>query len=156
MESPIEPDEHHVVDARLVERFAVCRDRPAGHEAQPDAGTLGIVAQVASRPGARRQGPVVARARKVVVSPSLTVVVVPGQRGVLIVLPDARTAFGAQTEAILDGSPIGSIGPLLVGLAPDGVEQQPVMLSDGSEIQAPVVSNVYAVTDPSWTSPEFA
>jgi hypothetical protein len=72
-----------------------------------------------------------------------------------MVLPDAQTAFGAQTEAILDGSPIGSIGPLFVGLAPDGVEEQPVALRDGSEIQAPVVNNVYAVTDPSWTPPQF-
>jgi hypothetical protein len=158
MPSPIEPDEEQVVDQRLVEHFAICRDAPAADEVEPDAAVIEMIAKMASRSGSdwQRFGPVVPRARQVVVNPSVTVVVVPGKHGVLVFVPAAGAAFGAPSEAILLDSRIGSIGPLLLGLAPDGVEEQPVRLNDGSTIKAPVVSNVYAVKDPSWTSPEFA
>jgi hypothetical protein len=155
MESSNGPDEDHVVDARLVERFAVCRDAPAAHLVEPGSPAMELIVQMATRPGARRLMPVPARARQVDVNPWLTVIVVPGGRGVVLLVPDKRTAFGAPTEAILDGSPIGSIGPLLLGLAPDGIELQPVTVHVGSTILAPVVGNVYAVTDPSWTPPKF-
>jgi hypothetical protein len=148
-------DEDQVVDARLVERFAVCRDAPAPYLTEPDSSAMEMIGEMATRPGARRLMPVAARARQVAVNPSLTVIVVPGGSGVVLLLPRNRRAFGALTEAILDGSPIGSSGPLLLGLAPDGVEEQPVTLNDGSTILAPVVGNVYAVTDRSWTPPKF-
>lgn len=156
MEPPTEPEKEQVVDARLVARFAVCRDAPPVHTAELDARAMEMIARMTSRPGTQRHVPVAARAVKVVVNPSLTVVVIPGKDGVLMLVPESRVAFGARTEAILNGSPIGSIGPLVLGLAPDGVEEQSVSLSDGSTIQAPVVGNVYAVKDPSWTPPEVA
>jgi hypothetical protein len=139
----------------LLRAFAVCRHDPAAHLAEPDSRARKMIARGANRPAVRDLLPVVARACKVAVKPSLTVIVVPGRWGVVLLLLDERTAFGAPTEAILGGSPIGSSGPLLLCLAPDGVEEQPVILSDGSAIVAPVVSNVYAVTDPSWSPPKF-
>ncbi len=44
-----------------------------------------------------------------------------------------------------------SIGPHLVGLAVDGVEQQPIEFRDGSIGYAQVVHNAYCIEDPSWT-----
>lgn len=56
---------------------------------------------------------------------------------------------------MLKGNPILTSGATIFGLAPDGVMAQPVALADGSAINAPVLSNVYMVADPSWRPPVF-
>jgi hypothetical protein len=99
------------------------------------------------------------RARKVIVSPSLTVLIVPGANGVMLLVPDDegrfRSAFGGPTESVLAGRPIGSAGPTVFGLASDGVQTQAVALRDGSSVDARVFDNVYALSDPSWAPPLF-
>ena len=87
----------------------------------------------------------------------------PGKRGAFLVVstvrPDGTPAVfggGAPLETVLDGGPILTSGATIFGLAPDGVTEQRVLLADGSTIGAPVLSNVYVVEDPSWSSPVFA
>jgi hypothetical protein len=145
------------VDHRLLERFAVFRasDSPEAL----DARQVAAVEKVVGTGGARRLGLIGWLARAVRVSSSLTVVAVPGSSGVLLLVPgrDGRTAgFGAMANSVLRGTPIGTAGPLVFGMAPDGVTEQSVELRDGSRVSARVVHNVYAVEDPSWRPPVFA
>ena len=79
--------------------------------------------------------------------------VVPGLAGVLMLAPDRdgrfNAAVGANTEALLEGRPVGSFGSLVFGLAVDGDDWAPVRLADGSAVRAAVKRNVYAIADPS-------
>ena len=145
------------VEPTLIRRFAIFRE-----SASPDAldaQHAAAVERVIGSRDARRLGLIASLARAVRVNPSLVVVAVPGRSGVLLLVPgsDGRAAgFGAMVESVLLGQPIGSAGPLVFGMAPDGVTDQSVELRDGSRIAAPVVHNVYAVKDPSWRPPVFA
>jgi hypothetical protein len=145
------------VDPTLIRRFAVFRE--AASSDALDAQHAAAVEKVVSTRGARRLGLIASLARAVRVNPSLTVVAVPGSNGVLLLVPgsDGRTAgFGAIVQSVLLGQTIGSAGPLVFGMAQDGVTDQSVELRDGSRITAPVVHNVYAVEDKSWRPPVFA
>ncbi len=113
--------------------------------------------------GEERLGLIVSQARSVELEASLKVLVVPGKRGAFLVVstvrPDGRPAVfggGAPLETVLDRGPILTSGATIFGLAPDGITEQRVLLADGSTIGAPVLSNVYVVEDPSWSSPVFA
>ncbi len=144
------------VDPQLIRRFAVFRES-ASLEAL-DAQQAVAVGKVVRTGGARRLGLIGSLARAVRVNSWLTVVTVPASCGVLLLVPagDGRmTGFGADVDSVLNGRPIGSAGPLVFGMAPDGVSDQSVELRDGSCIAAAVVHNVYAVEDQSWRPPVF-
>jgi len=85
-------------------------------------------------------------------------VAVPGSDGVLLLVPGRdgkRSGFGAMSDSVLSGRPIGTSGPLVFGMAPDGVPEQSIEPRDGTHISVPVVHNLYAVEDPSWRPPVF-
>ena len=89
----------------------------------------------------------------------LTLLVVPGIEGVLMLAPDRdgkfNSASGAPTEALLEGNPVGSSAAHIFGLAADRIQLQSVRLQDGSSIDVPIRRNVYAVNDPTWQEPVF-
>ncbi len=135
------------IDARLVDRFALFReDLPGADGSLEDAEAQAIV-RMAEFGGDYA----FARTTKVILADGLTFLVVPGPDGVLMLPPfdgGGTAAIGASTDSLLRALPVGSSGSLVFGLAADGVLLQPVALSDGSTVQAPVRRNVYAVTDP--------
>jgi hypothetical protein len=145
------------VDPRLIERFAVFRESESRDTL--DAQQAATVEEIVGIPGARRMGPIGSLARAVRVNSWLTVIAVPGSSGVLLLVPDRdgrTTGFGSPVESVLDGQPIGSAGPLVFGMAPDGIAKHSVELRDRSRIAVPVVHNMYAFEDPSWRPTVFA
>ena len=110
-----------------------------------------------------RFGVLVALPRSVRISASVKAIAVPVKRGVLLLIstvrPDGRPDLFAgvgDLECVLNGRPIITSGAVIYGLAPDGVTAQQLAGPDGCVISAPVLSNVYAVLDPSWGPPVFA
>ena len=110
-----------------------------------------------------RFGVLVAQPRSVRTSASMKVIAVPVKRGVLLLIstvrPDGRPDLFAgvgDLECVLNGQPIITSGPMIYGLAPDGVTAQKLTGADRCVISAPVLSNVYAVLDPSGRPPVFA
>jgi hypothetical protein len=136
------------IDRKLVENFALFREPVPGPDGPLDEAQLRAV-EFLSRRGTDF---VLGRTAKVVLEASLTMLVVPGIAGVLMLAPDRdgrfNAAVGANTEALLKGRPVGSFGSLVFGLAVDGVEWAPVRLTDGSTATAAVKRNVYAIADP--------
>lgn len=142
------------IDPRLLKRFALFREPgpdPDGPLTEDETKALEALSR-------HHEGYAVDRAVKVVVDTSVTLLVVPGQDGVLVAQrgPAARryAASGALTETVLRGKPVGSYGALLFGLSPDGVKQQVVELADGSSESVPVTRNVFAVLDQTRTPPD--
>lgn len=150
------PREH---DPRLVAHFALFRD-PDSARGPVNVHDAAAIDRLVRRTGAAKVGLIASHTKKVVLGPSLSVLVVPGSTGVLLLTADRdgsfTTGFGAKTEQLLEDRPVGSSGPLLYGLAPDGITKQSVSLQDGSVIEAQVAHNVYIVEDQSWTAPVFA
>ncbi len=143
----------------LIRQFALFRDAQADTAAAFDQRETRLLRRLQ---GDERLGLIVSQARSVAVTASLKVLAVPGRRGAFLVIstvrPDGKLDVfggGAPLEPVLNGSPILTSGATIFGLAADGVKAQPVSLADGSTIGAPVVSNVYVVNDPSWSSPVF-
>ena len=137
------------IDPKLVKNFVLFREPVPG----PD-GPLGEEQRraIESLPPLRGAAFVGSRTAKVVLDGGLTLLVVPGIDGVLMLAPDRdgrfNSASGANTEALLNGQPVGSSGSLVFGLAVDGIEWAPVRLADGSTVTAAVKRSVYAIEDP--------
>ncbi|MGO9792054.1 MAG: hypothetical protein ACLP8S_21900 [Solirubrobacteraceae bacterium] len=51
-------------------------------------------------------------------------------------------------DSVVAGHPVGSVGATVIGLSPDGVAAQPVVLAGDTTVSAEVVQNVYAIEDP--------
>jgi hypothetical protein len=99
MSSATEPSDAPLIDARLIERFALLRNKPPVQNGLV-AKQAELVAKLAAVPGAQRFALVPARARKVLVDPSMSVVVVPGRCGVCLLLPDKSAALGADIGTV--------------------------------------------------------
>lgn len=136
------------IDPKLVENFALFREPVPGPDGPLDETQLQAIGFL-SRRGSEF---VLSRTAKVKLDGGLTMLVVPGIAGVLMLAPDRdgrfNAAVGANTEALLKGRRVGSFGSLMFGLALDGVERAPVRLTDGSTVMAAVKRNVYAIEDP--------
>ena len=78
--------------------------------------------------------------------------VIPGSVGMQVLVRTGQSTGGSvgRIDGRLDGHPILSSNQTLFGLAPDGVELQPVGFRDGSAGEASVRHNVYMIDDPSW------
>ena len=89
-----------------------------------------------NRPRLAAMGLAVEQVRKVVLSPTRTLLAIPGRAGIHITVRSsgqgARAGASTKVDGCLEGQPIMSVGPHLVGLAVDGVQQQPVEFRDGS------------------------
>jgi hypothetical protein len=112
--------------------------------------------------GAGGLGLIASLARSIQLSPSVKVIAMPGKQGAFLLISTVRPdgtpdlgGGGAPLGVVLRGEPILTSGAMIYGLAPDGVSTQQVAGAGGSVISAPVVSNVYAVLDPSWRPPVF-
>ena len=120
------------IDARLLKRFALFREPGPGLESPLTEDETKMLDALSRH----HRGYVLDRVVKVTVEASATLLVIPGQVGVLIACrgPAAGryAASGAPTETVLRGKPVGSNGALLFGLSPDGVREQVVELADGS------------------------
>jgi hypothetical protein len=144
------------IDPKLVKNFKLFREPAPGPDGPLDEAQLRAIASLPRHLGAKF---VLSRTAKVVLDGGLTLLVVPGTDGVLMLAPgpDGRfkSAAGAPTEALLKGNPVGSSGSLIFGLAVDRIRLQSVRLHDGSTVEVPIRRNVYAVDDPTWQPPGF-
>ena len=128
------------------------RDGRSTPDGVPRDGDVEAIENASLAPVTQGLGLAPASAVKSTVGPSIDVLVVPGENGVFLLMHEGRGGFfgfGATIETALRGDPIGSSGSTLFGMAPDGISNQLIRLRDGSTIQARVVKNLYAVTDPS-------
>lgn len=148
------------VDPRLLERFALFREPGPGpggpldeEEAESVARLIEMVFSGKIQPLAAK-GLVFGEVRKVALSSTRVMLAIPGRAGmhVMVRSSEQRATYGSGTkvDGCLEGQPIMSIGPNLVGLAVDGVEQQPVEFRNGSMGYASVRHNAYCIEDPSW------
>ncbi len=144
------------IDPKLVKDFKLFREPPPGPDGPLDEAQLLAIASLPPHLGTAF---VLSRTAKVVLGGGLTLLVIPGIDGVLMLILDRdgrfNSAVGAQTEALLKGNPVGSSGSLILGLAVDRVQLQAVRLRDGSTVEVPVRRNVYAIEDPTWQPPAF-
>jgi hypothetical protein len=154
------------MDPRLIERFALFREPGPGpggplDEDEQEVVTLrrdiwesasqGQPERIVSKLAAK--GLIAAEVRKVVLDSERVMLVIPGSAGMLVLVRTAKdhTTAGATAPVAgsMQGHPVLSSGPTLVGLAPDGVDRQPVEFRDGSVGYAPVRHNAYLIDDPS-------
>jgi hypothetical protein len=141
----------HRVDPELVRRFSLFRDAQPADSVPLDERDLSAIQRFVSGGGGDRFGLSADDAKKVVVNQAVTVLVVPGKDGVSVMMlePGAGfSAFWAPSESVVAGHPVGSVGATVIGLAPDGVAAQPVVLAGDTTVSADVVQNVYAIEDP--------
>ncbi len=152
------------VDPRLIERFALFREPGPGPDGPLDEGEREVLAlraelfataprrQLRERVAAKRL--IFGEVRKVVLDAERVILVIPGGAGLHVLVRSAKhgstAGAGASIEGCLQGRPILSLGRTLVGLAPDGVDRQPVELRDGRIGHASVRHNTYVIDDPSW------
>jgi hypothetical protein len=146
--------------ADLIRRFALFRD--------PQADVAAVLDERETRTLHRLQGEkhfglIVSQTRSVELTASLKVLAIPGKHGVFLLISTTRAdgrpdifGGGAPLDAVVNGDPVLTSGATIFGLAPDGVTDQPVALSDGSTITAPVLRNVYTTVDPTWSPPTFS
>jgi len=145
----------HRVDPELVRRFSLFRDAQLADSAPLDDRDHSAVERLVSGRAGERFGLNADDAKKVVVNQAVTVLVVPGKDGVSVMMLEpgvgssAFCALWAPTESVVAGHPVGSVGATVIGLAPDGVAVQPVVLAGDAIVYADVVQNVYAIEDPS-------
>jgi hypothetical protein len=144
------------IDPKLVNNFALFREPAPGPDGPLDEPQLRAIASLPPHFGAKFA---LSRTAKVVLDGGLTLLVVPGSEGVLMLAPNSdgnfNSASGAPTGALLEGNPVGSSGALIFGLAVDPIQLQSVRLQDGSSVEVPVRRNVYAVTDLTRQEPVF-
>jgi hypothetical protein len=142
------------IDPRLIEKFALFREELPG----ADGPLEDWETKALERLSEFRSEYAFTKAVKVVLEGGITFLVVPGADGIQMLPPfDARGLFSANgglTGQLLKGLPVGSSGPLVYGLAADGVQLQSVALADRTTVKVPVKRNVYAVQDPTRSSPQ--
>jgi hypothetical protein len=151
------------VDPRLVERFALFREPGPGPDGPLDHDEVEWVEDLRARalsPGGlplAKKGLAFDNVRKVVLSPTRDLLAIPGRAGIHISVRSTEQSarYGASTgvDRRLEGKPILSVGPYLIGLAVDDVREQPVEFRDGSIGYAQVANNAYCIEDPSWVAP---
>ena len=149
------------IDPRLIEGFALFREAGPGPGGPLDTEDAERVEQLRQRvlsgriPPLTAKGLVFDQVRKVALSRTRIMLVIPGRTGIHVVVrsseQNASYGSGAKIAGRIQGLPMMSIGPNLIGLAIDGVEQQPVAFRDGSIGHALVRHNSYCIEDPSWT-----
>lgn len=155
-----EPDR---IDPRLIERFALFREAGPGPDGPLDEADKTIVArreEIAAGSSRIAQrlagyGLVFSEVRRVDLDADHVMLVIPGSAGVFLLVRNVSGqgtgGSSAGIERPLQGRPILTIGSMLFGLAPDGVERQRVEFRDGSTGEAPVLHNAYMIDDPSWS-----
>jgi hypothetical protein len=154
------------IDPRLIERFALFREPGPGPDGPLDTGETERVEQLRQTvlsgriPPLTAKGLVFDQVRKVALSPTRIMLAIPGHTGIHVVVrsseQNASYGSGAKIAGRIQGLPIMSIGPNLIGLAVDGVEQQRVEFRDGAFGCARVRHNTYCIEDPSWVRDETA
>jgi hypothetical protein len=157
-----EADEEQArIDPRLIEHFSLFREPGPGPGGPLDAQEVERVEQLREMVRSGRIPPLTARGlvfdqvRKVALSATRVMLAIPGQTGMQVVVRNSEhgLSYGSGTKIAgrIEGLPILSIGPNLIGLAVDGVERQPVEFRDGSIGYASVRNNTYCIEDPNWT-----
>jgi hypothetical protein len=154
-------DEQNRIDPRLIEGFALFREPGPGPDGPLDTEEAERIEQLKEMVLSGRIPPLTAKGlafdqvRKVALSPTRVMLVIPGQTGIHVVVrsseQNASYGSGGKIAGRIQGLPIMSIGPNLIGLAVDGVEQQRVEFRDGSIGYAQVRHNTYCIEDPRWT-----
>jgi hypothetical protein len=148
------------IDPRLLEGFALFREAGPGPDGPLDMDESKRVDQLRAMVLSGRIPPLTARGlvfdqvRKVALSPSRTMLAIPGKAGLHVVVRDSDDGVshgsGSKIAGRIQGRPMMSIGPSLIGFAVDGVEHQAVEFRDGTIGQAEVRHNTYCIDDPSW------
>jgi hypothetical protein len=135
----------------LSQHFALFRE-PRAHAAASDQNAAAALDRLTAGRAGTHFGLDKSQAASVDVTPSQTVVAVPGASGACVIVPvtgpDGTVSYAggcAPSDVLMAGQPVMSVGDMLVGLAPDGVATQDVALPNGDTVQAPVVQNVYVV-----------
>jgi hypothetical protein len=152
------------IDPRLLDHFALFREPGPGPDGPLDDDEENVVAfreEIAAGQSSQagrhlaRLGLVFTEVRRVVLGSDRVMLVIPGSAGLLLhVRNTGRRQGGGSTTDIdgcLEGRPILSSNQTLFGLAPDGVELQPVEFRDGSIGEAVVRHNAYMIDDAGWS-----
>ncbi len=157
-----EDQEQARIDPRLIDRFALFREAGPGPDGPLDTEETERVQELEEMmlsgkiPPRAARGLVFDEVRKVALSTTRIMLAIPGRAGMHVMVQSSEqgVSYGAGTkiDGCLEGRPIMSIGPNLVGLAVDGVERQPVEFRDGTIGYALVRHNAYCIEDPSSTS----